>query len=69
MSVTHRAVRARALPFLLAAVASIAACDRTVTEPSATARPVDARAAIEGDTLSCTKGWTVIHGRYVCNEL
>ena len=62
-----RRVNAR-LAFVLLAVAAIAACDRSPTEPVAGMRARSALVSIEGDTLSCRFGWQVVNGRYVCNE-
>lgn len=55
------------LALVLLAVAA-AACDAGATAPAGI-RPARTKpAAIEGDTLSCNRGWVIITGVYVCNE-
>jgi hypothetical protein len=61
--------KSRVLSFLGAiALVSVVACADSPTQPTVPG----ARAArdtippIEGDTLDCRSGWTVINGRYVC---
>ena len=59
------------LAAVLAAAATIAGCDRSLTapDPSAPTRAVGAahHDDVRGDTLSCLNGWVIITGMYVCN--
>lgn len=58
----------RLVPVLLmaAAVATVAACGNST--PTAPLKPsLSGGARIDGDTLECRSGWTIINGRYVCN--
>ena len=48
--------------------AAIAACDARTTAPAEIRRAPTRPAAIEGDTLECKRGWTIIAGAYVCND-
>lgn len=61
--------RLRLAPLILAASAiTLAACADGSTAPDATLARARPSFNIEGDTLSCRNGWTVLNGRYVCNE-
>ena len=68
MSVYYPSRRGLVLALGLAVAATIAACDRGPTQPDSVT-PVNGRTlSIEGDTLQCEFGWTIISGRYVCND-
>ena len=68
MSVYYPTRRGLVLALGLAAAATIAACDRSPTQPNSLT-PIKGRPlSIEGDTLSCEYGWVVMNGRYVCND-
>ena len=59
----------RRVVLALALLASaIAACDARVTAPAELRRAPATPAALEGDTLSCKRGWTIVAGVVVCNE-
>ena len=47
---------------------AIAACDTRATAPAEIRRAATKPSAVEGDTTLCRQGWTIINGRYVCNE-
>lgn len=66
--VRHCAPRRRVLLALALLSCAIAACDAGTTAPAELRRAPAKPAAIEGDTLSCKHGWTIITGVYVCNE-
>lgn len=59
--------RRSALGLFLLGTAIVAACDATPTQPEPDLARVQHKAAIEGDTTACTRGWVVIAGWYVCN--
>lgn len=58
----------RVLLALVLLAAAAAACDAGTTAPAEIRRAQTKPAAIEGDTLSCNRGWVIITGVYVCNE-
>ncbi len=63
-------LRPRLARLALAAVftSAVAACDQSPTEPTSALARVQPRSfSIEGDTLLCRNGWTVLNGRYECN--
>ena len=66
MSCNSRKHRTVVMAVAAAAIASLAACDTTVTSPELKAN-VLRPASIQGDTLECTRGWHIVNGWYVCN--
>ena len=68
MSTVRQSLPQRRVVLALALLAgAIAACDRSATAPIETHRARTTPAVIEGDTLSCLRGWVIIAGAYVCN--
>lgn len=62
-------LRPRLAALVMAASAiTLAACADAATSPDATLARARQTFRIEGDTLDCRNGWTVLNGRYVCNE-
>ena len=69
MSKVRQSPSRRRVVFALALITSaIAGCDARSTAPTQVRRAPVTPAAIEGDTLSCKRGWVIITGQYVCNE-
>lgn len=64
----RRSARPRAALVLVLLAAAIAACDASVTGPVALRASATKPVSIEGDTLRCRQGWTIVAGAYVCNE-
>ena len=56
------------LALALLLTGAVAACDASTTAPTELRRAQTKPAAIEGDTLSCNRGWVIIAGWYVCNQ-
>ena len=67
-NVRHRPPQRRVVLGLALLATAIVACEAGTTAPG-DIRPAPTQpAAIEGDTLGCTRGWVIITGVYVCNE-
>ncbi|MGH7636078.1 MAG: hypothetical protein ACREOK_00375 [Gemmatimonadaceae bacterium] len=69
MSNVRQSLPRRRAAIALAILAfGVAACDARATAPAdlqpAATKPV----AIEGDTLSCKRGWAIVAGVVVCND-
>ena len=53
----------------LVIVTTVACADATTApQPHGARAARDTTGFIQGDTLACRTGWSVIQGRYVCNE-
>jgi len=69
MSTVRQSSRQRRVILALALLTSaVAACDAGTTAPAGIRPAAMKPAAIEGDTLTCKRGWVIINGAYVCND-